>query len=74
MHMVAGHMGEMSIALSQIGCICPLTHWHVHPAQAEDTLTSSIITVMRDVGFIPQPLLDSRPNHHEADREFACKP
>ena len=55
MHIVAGHMGEMSIALSQIGCICPLTHWHVQPAQAEDALTNNIVTTMR-IGFILQPL------------------
>ena len=31
---VGGQIGRISIALSQSGCIEPLTHSHVHPALA----------------------------------------
>jgi hypothetical protein len=28
------HSGRMSIELEQMACICPLTHWQEHPADA----------------------------------------
>jgi hypothetical protein len=31
---VGGQIGGTLIALSQSGCIAPLTHWHVHSALA----------------------------------------